>query len=180
MAHLIFSDGSWSVLSLKTGESFGIRYMVEKDDNKDLADVDYKDVSRGNHRGFHKVTAKQDIILLVEDLYGNGKTAKHCRFIRADRKDAVNLELRQVRRFPRAQRRLRKAGMPHLTFIGGFNLVPAYDDEAVIADYWESGTHGWVVERGPHGPSRLITPRRLYLLSNYPAANLVAGFFLFL
>lgn len=143
MAQFIFSNGIWSVLTLKTGESFDVKYMIP-DGVEGLVDVIYKDISKSNHDGFNKITAKQDILLLVENL--EGLSAKHCRFIRADR-NWDGLELRQVCRFPRAQNRLRKAGVPSLHFLGGFTMVPAFDDEVVIADYGVSGAYGWVVEK---------------------------------
>lgn len=146
MATIIFrqyEDGSgYATIGVAKGESFFAKYMVP-DRTENFVEVERME------NGSTKLTAKADIIAVVENLHDSRRGCKHIRFIRADRKaeNAKGLNFVQPKAWPRLRVALGHAGVPTVHAQGGFGNAVAYSDEIAVPNYSLSGSSGWIILR---------------------------------
>ncbi len=133
---------AFAVIGISKGDYFYSKYMIPNG-TEELAEVERME------NGSTKITAKTDLIAVVEGLHNSHLGAKHIRFFRTDRRaeGAKGLDFVQPKTWPRLRVALRHSQVPTVHAQGGFENIVAYSDEMAVPDYSVSGSGGWIVRR---------------------------------
>lgn len=134
-----------------------VRYMLP-DGCENFAEIMENKNGKGSTLIFNK-----DCIIMPEDLSADSKKAMHLRFVRADRKQerAKGLKYGRIQQWNRLRKALKSENMQKFHYLGGFTMVPIYQDEIAVADYKVQGSTGWIVNKKEINP----------LLKKYPLSN---------
>ncbi len=132
-------EGGYALLSVAKGEVFFANHLVPEG-------IERFAKMEALEGGSKKITAKIDILAVVEGLHSSTKGAKHVRFIRPNRKGR-GLKFAEFKPFPRLRAALWHEVMKPLHAPGGFESFVVYDDEIAVPDFSMSGTKGWIVQR---------------------------------
>jgi hypothetical protein len=139
MVTIIKTAGVFSVIALRKGEAFFVKYMIPEG---------VENFIEGEPSSSRKI-AKMRVVAVVEGLHASGMGCKHMRFIRADRahEGVESIDFVTPKAWPKLRVALKHANVPTTHVAGGFDNAVAYNDEVAVPDYSMSGSRGWIVQK---------------------------------
>lgn len=127
------------VVTLNQGSIFFINYTFPAG-IEDFADLEFKD------GGSVLLTAKKNLLLVVEKIHSSLKGAKFLKFVRFERNplDRYQLRYAEPKSFPKLRQVLMTSEERLYNAIGGLDNFLVYDDEIAIPN---DTTFGWILQR---------------------------------
>lgn len=128
-----------TVIVLNKGSYFFVNYSVPNG-LEDFADLEIKD------GGSVLLTAKENLLMVVEKIHSSLKGAKYLKFIRFERNPSDRYQLRfaEPKSFPKLKQLLISSEERLYNAIGGIDNFLVYDDEIAVP---YDTNFGWILQR---------------------------------
>lgn len=127
------------VVALKQGSIFFINYIFPAG-IEDFTDLEFKD------GGSVLLTAKENLLMVVEKIHSSLKGAKYLKFVRFERNPSDRYQLRfaEPKSFPKLKQLLISSEERLYNAIGGIDNFLVYDDEIAVPN---DTNFGWILQR---------------------------------